>query len=290
MMDIDCGYDQCMNQVYDYVDRNLSEDLSLGVLARVSGYSPYHFHRIFHAMTGKSVHDFVFERRLAAAAGQLLYDTASITQIALEHGFMSSASFTRCFRQYFGCSPSYYRKNKLRKRPVQSEPKQYAPNASFDELFTVASFTDMHVAGIVCQGLSEDFQNATIEGAFQRLFIWLKHRKLAKEGLLVMGITLDTPEVLSLQDCRYFACAAVEDGVKSEGEICVRTFATKGSYICFTLERSQQDFAAHFFGLVDYLYGYFLVKRGFYPDNRPFFEFYKQRDAAVEITFCVPIK
>jgi AraC family transcriptional regulator len=40
-------YLQCINAVIGHVRENLNGDLSLDVLARVAGFSPFHFHRLF---------------------------------------------------------------------------------------------------------------------------------------------------------------------------------------------------------------------------------------------------
>jgi AraC family transcriptional regulator len=280
--------------VFEFIEENLNEDLRLNALSSVSGYSEFHFHRIFHAMTGKSLSEYVRERRLAAAASRILYDnSATITDIALDCGFSSSGNFTRSFSQYFGCSPSDYRKNKERKRPLQPSDKvhmEYSPDSGMDKRFFVSDLPNLLVAGIAAQGLSPEFENKSIEEAFGRLFGWLQTRGLVKEGIEIMGITMDTPEVLPMSECRYLACAGVDESVKPEGEVFVRTVPTEGKYVCFALERTRPDFADIFFRFTDYLYGCHLPQIGYYPDNRPFFEFYRQNGPAVEITFCVPVK
>jgi len=282
-----------MNKVLAYIDNNLKDDLSLNTLARVSGYSEYHFHRIFHALTGKTLHEYVCERRIIAAAARLLYERNSVTRIAFDCGFLSSSSFGRCFKQQLGCSPSQYRQHKERKRPLNQadgEVLRMMPNHEMESLFTVTTLPDLHVAGIATQGLSKTFSSSAVEQAFKRLFAWLDRNQLITANMPVMGITLDTPEVVSLAECRYFACVPVDERVKPEGEISVRTFPSKGRYIVFSLDRARPDFADAFFGITDYLYGCYMPNRGWYPDNRPFVEIYSQAGATVQIRFHVPVK
>lgn len=282
-----------MNKVYEYIDENIDEDLSLRTLSSVSGYSGYHFHRIFRAMTGKTLHEYVMERRIITASERLLYEHVSITQIAFDCGFSSYSNFIRCFKKYFGCSPSDYRNNKKRKRPVKSkdiEFKKYKPDHSLDSLFSVVLLPDLHVAGIISRGLSENFESGKIEKSFKKLFIWLSKSNLIKKDMSVMGITLDTPEVVSFAECRYFACVPADENFKSSGEISVRTFHTKGEYIKFSLERTKSDFAKTFFDITDYLYGCYMPNMLYYPDNRPFAELYEQNDSKMIINFHIPVK
>ena len=42
-----------------FIQQHLDEEIELGTLARVAYFSPYHFHRIFHGMTGESVKEHV---------------------------------------------------------------------------------------------------------------------------------------------------------------------------------------------------------------------------------------
>jgi DNA gyrase inhibitor GyrI len=104
-----------------------------------------------------------------------------------------------------------------------------------------------------------------------------------------MGITLDTPEVVSFAECRYFACVPADERFKPEADISVRTIMSKGKYITFSLDRTQPDFAKIFFGITDYLYGCYMPHMGWYPDNRPFVEIYAQVGSTMQINFFVPV-
>jgi len=282
-----------MNRVYEYIDNNLTENLSLAVLSQISGYSAYHFHRIFHALTGKTLHDYVFERKIYSAASRLLYEESSITQIAYESGFSSSSSFVRSFRKIFGCSPSSFRKDKVGKRPEDLPSTGYMgyqADEALEKFLTSVDLPDFTVAGIVTQGLSKEFSSKHIEKAFKSLFAWLIRRNLATPEMQVMGITLDTPEIVPFTDCRYFACVLADETFSSEGEVTVRTFPTKGRYIRFSMERTQPEFARELFKVTDYLYGFHMPNLGIYPDNRPFIEIYSSKGSQIIIDFHVPVR
>jgi len=288
------NYHSSLNKVLEFIDHNLSAELSLALLSKIAGYSEFHFHRIFHSMMGKSVLEYVLERRYISAASRVLYDKSStLTQIALEYGFTSSSNFSRGFKQYFKCSPSEFKRNKDRARPVEFANtvfREYHENTNYGELFLIKFISDIHGAGIAVTGLSENWDNPEIEQAFQRLFEWIRKNDLMKADLSIMGLTLDSPEVQKLSNCRYYPCVQIEQNVKGEGDIIVRTFNTEGRFVCFTIRREQENFADKFFTIADYLYGYFMPLKGLYPDNRPFVEYYKQNAGNLEITFCVPIK
>ena len=103
-------YVRRINNVIDYIERHLEEDLNLNDLARVANFSKFHFHRIFRAMVGETINRFVRRLRLERAAGQLIYNQEkTITAVALDCGFSGSAVFARAFREAFGSSPTDWR-------------------------------------------------------------------------------------------------------------------------------------------------------------------------------------
>ena len=105
------NYDQNIARVCDYINQNLDEELSLDILSLVSGFSKFHFHRIFSSYTGFSIIRFIRISRLKRASFRLVFKTdLKIIDISLEAGFESSEAFSRAFKREFGQTPSQFRK------------------------------------------------------------------------------------------------------------------------------------------------------------------------------------
>src|SRR5277367_4528515 len=104
-------YVQRINRVIDYLRGNLDRQVKLKELARVACLSEFHFHRIFGAVSGETLNNFTNRLRLEKAARLLRYSDQSLTGIALECGFSSSAAFSRAFRSGYDTSPSEFRKS-----------------------------------------------------------------------------------------------------------------------------------------------------------------------------------
>jgi len=101
-----------INRVIDFIDRNLREELSLQKLALVAHFSPFHFHRIFRAIVGEPLNQFIQRIRLEKAAAHLFeWPKKSITDIAFDCGFTSSSSFARAFKDYFHMSATEWRES-----------------------------------------------------------------------------------------------------------------------------------------------------------------------------------
>src|SRR5580658_5169507 len=103
-------YAQRINRVIDYLRVNLDRQVKLKELAKVACLSEFHFHRIFGAVSGETLNNFTNRLRLEKAARLLTFSDQSLTDIALDCGFSSSATFSRAFRSGYETSPSQFRK------------------------------------------------------------------------------------------------------------------------------------------------------------------------------------
>jgi AraC family transcriptional regulator len=96
----------------DFIGRHMTDPVSLQMLARAAGYSPWHSARIFKEMTGKTPFEYIRELRLSRAAIRLRDEETRVIDVALDFVFESHEGFTRAFSRQFGMSPRDYSKNK----------------------------------------------------------------------------------------------------------------------------------------------------------------------------------
>lgn len=99
-----------MSRLTEFVCAHLSDLLSLAVLAQQTGFSPYHFARLFRQTTGKSPHQFVLHQRIERAKMLLQTTALPLAQIAVETGFASQSHLTQTFKRHLGLTPAAYRK------------------------------------------------------------------------------------------------------------------------------------------------------------------------------------
>ncbi|MGB7442771.1 MAG: AraC family transcriptional regulator [Coleofasciculaceae cyanobacterium] len=98
-----------LQNVMDYVQAHLNQDISLSEMAGVLNLSQYHFCRLFKQSTGITPHQYLTRCRIDQAKQLLLETELKITEIAFEVGFANHSSFTRLFRQYVGVTPKKFR-------------------------------------------------------------------------------------------------------------------------------------------------------------------------------------
>lgn len=92
-----------------YIHDHLDGDLSLDTLAEVACLSRFHWHRVFHALTGETLAEAIRRLRLLKAANALVLEDAPLREIAARCGYPNPASFSRAFRAAHGTSPGAFR-------------------------------------------------------------------------------------------------------------------------------------------------------------------------------------
>lgn len=102
------NHDETLQAVLNYIEENIQNELTADMIAEKSGYSAYHFSRMFTQNMGISTMSYVTWRRLQYA----LYDLTQgkkVIDTAMEYCFETHAGFTRAFVHWFGFPPSLCR-------------------------------------------------------------------------------------------------------------------------------------------------------------------------------------
>ncbi len=102
-------YFEKLNNAIEYIDENYAYDISLDEVANYSGFSKFHFSRLFKEYMNCTFYDYLISQRIKATEVLLARNDLSITDIALQSGFSSISTFNRTFKQIKGCTPGEYR-------------------------------------------------------------------------------------------------------------------------------------------------------------------------------------
>ncbi|MCR8936934.1 AraC family transcriptional regulator [Brevibacillus laterosporus] len=104
-------FERIQNSI-EFIEKNLQEELNITEISSKSCFSAFHFQRIFQAITGFSVQEYIRSRRLSEAAILLKETRKNILEIAFFFQYGSQEAFTRAFVNYFGLTPAKYRKER----------------------------------------------------------------------------------------------------------------------------------------------------------------------------------
>jgi len=108
------NYYERIQKSIDYIESNIENLIDLNEAAREAFMSLSDFYRMFFALVGHSVKEYIRLRRISLAASDLINSKDNIIDIAVKYGFYSRDSFTRAFKRVTGLLPSEYRRQHSR--------------------------------------------------------------------------------------------------------------------------------------------------------------------------------
>ena len=93
----------------DYIEQNLTKELDIGKIAKKASLSSFYYQRIFGAMCGMTIGEYIRERRMTLAAQELAGSDCKVIDIALKYGYDSPDSFAKAFQRFHGITPTQAR-------------------------------------------------------------------------------------------------------------------------------------------------------------------------------------
>ena len=310
-------YERRVNRVMDYIQAHLADELTLESLAAVAAFSPFHFHRVFAAITGETLSDFIRRIRLerAASALALLHDT-SVLEIALRYGFSSAATFARAFKRHFGMSATQWREGGARRwseaRRHQSKPGKAKRNPDQVESNhrKASSRPIRHTAAVRSKGLAMSVEIREIppyrvayvrhvgpygEGGdigtlWAGLGRWIRARDLRRSGTLTIGIGHDAPRIAAPEKLRYDACVVVGEDFKPDRFVNVADLPG-GKYAVTPFAGTPAEMPEAW----DRLFTGWLPTSGYQPEDRPCLELRHDNETRpvagyVRCELCLPVR
>ncbi|MEU7131974.1 AraC family transcriptional regulator [Streptomyces sp. NPDC046261] len=109
-----------LNRAMDHIDAHLDGRIDVAELARIAVTSEYHFRRLFSALAGIPLSDYVRRRRLTVAGAEVLAGERTLLEIAVRYGYTSGEAFARAFRAMHGVGPGEVRRTGA---ALQSQPR-----------------------------------------------------------------------------------------------------------------------------------------------------------------------
>ncbi|MFD6433763.1 GyrI-like domain-containing protein [Streptomyces venezuelae] len=99
-----------LNEAMEYIERHLDGTVDVAEAARIAATSEYHLRRMFSALAGMPLSEYVRRRRLTLAGAEVLADRDTLLEIAVRHGYGSGEAFARAFRSMHGVGPGEARR------------------------------------------------------------------------------------------------------------------------------------------------------------------------------------
>lgn len=100
------GWIEGFQESIDFIEQNLTEELDIENIASKAALSPFYYQRIFGALCGMTVGEYIRARRMSMAAQELNREDVKVIDIAVKYGYDSPDSFAKAFQKFHGITPS----------------------------------------------------------------------------------------------------------------------------------------------------------------------------------------
>ena len=103
------GWIEGFQESIDFIEQNLTEELDTANIAAKAALSPFYYQRIFGALCGMTVGEYIRARRMTFAAQELSREDVKVIDVAVKYGYESPDSFAKAFQKFHGITPSQAR-------------------------------------------------------------------------------------------------------------------------------------------------------------------------------------
>ncbi|QOT79571.1 AraC family transcriptional regulator [Cupriavidus basilensis] len=273
----EASYRQRIARVVEAIAADPAAEHRLDSLAALAAFSPYHFHRVYRAVTGEALADTIRRIRLHHAASLLVGSNRPVVEIAGAVGYGSAQSFARAFREFTSLSPS----------ELQRLSQDHGAGAGAVRL---RELPPMPLLGLHHQG-----PLSMIPHTFRRLAALATRAGWhGRAPASLAGVCQGDPE--SEADFSYFAALIRPDHADTQGALAVdaagltEMTVAGGRYASFILRGPYTLINATW----EILFSAWLPASGHEPDHRPALELYRSEPgtapALCETELLLPVR
>jgi len=291
-----------LNTAITFIENNLSEKLSLDIVAEKAHFSPFHFHRLFKIVVKETVHNFINRKRIEKAAAYLLHQTEkNSTEIAEAVGFSNLSSFSKSFKKFYGISPNNFREespnrfskiskteSKIGKVKITFQQYLCNINNALNWLQMNAKTEIKKVPRLDLACISHKGKMEAIGSAYNKLVKWATPKGLINEQTRMVTIYHDSPKITDPNNLRMSACIVLNNPIELDDKVNLKILSpTKCivSRLKITPFEFQQAWEASFA---------FMVENGYKKSEIDPFEIYYNNAAEHPenkfiVDLCIPI-
>ena len=248
-------YERRVLRAQEYISSHLDDEIRPQTIAKITGFSVHHFHRIFRGLTEESVMGFARRLRLERSAQYLRSGKRAVVDLAFEAGYGSHEAFTRAFSERFLLTPSEFRETNA----TRAAARIATPTGPSVDV-TVRNESQLDVLYMQHRGSYLD-----VGVVWERFVSWVAMNALvdvenafAQRNLF--GLVPDDPDTTPTELLRYKACllhdrnVALPEGPVAKSQIPGGRYAVavhRGSYE--TLNQTYLDLIGRWFPQSSYI-------------------------------------
>jgi len=275
-----------INLALTYIHDNLTASITAKELAVISGYSIFHFHRIFKELMGENVNEYIKNTRLERASNLLLYNQhKTIQNIAIDSGFTTATGFSSAFKNKFGITPKEWRNNGYDKNKYK-----FLESIKIDKKIDIGTPTIVSEDKIPMVYMRVySYENNMID-VWNHIYEWCNIQEVLNKPHRYIGLFLNHPSFTFQNKMRYLACIQTDVALFRNGKVgkCV---ISEGKFAKFNFFCKHQEL----YKLMHLAYVDWLSNSNYEVRNFPAYVEYKNlrsllNEEVLEVDFYMPIQ
>jgi len=180
-------------RIQEYINRHLFEELDSDKLSQIASVSKYHFRRIFKAVTGENLGNYIQRLRLEYIAFKLMSTDISVPKILGQINYHNKHTLSRAFKSYFNCTIPEFRKKYSNGSPEGKNPIQIIP--------TIEKISAIQVAYMKLERADNVIYNYSV--LWKQLMQFSEDYELISKGSKYLSLNLDYPLITSEEQNRF---------------------------------------------------------------------------------------
>lgn len=232
------NYYERIQKCIDYMEENLENDIKVDEVARKAYMSVSSFHRIFFAITGYQVKEYLINRRISSASRDLKEGQAKVIDIAMKYSYHSVDAFSRIFKKVTGYTPStcaretyqykFERMNVMDKYFVTDNQEMLE---LYPDIKVLSDLPKMRVAYYCFYGKNPE------SGAFSVMKQWVMENKLDYQNGHYRIFGYNAPDTdANAEEYGYEVCVTIPENMEVVDDVIKTKIIPGGLYAVTSIE------------------------------------------------------
>lgn len=238
------NYYERIQKSIDYIESNLENKIDISFSAQTAYMSLSNFYRMFFALTGYTIKEYIRLRRISLAAIELQRDNTCLIDIAVKFDFESTDSFSRAFKRVTGILPSDYRKQNRKfffeRIDIMDKYFDIQDNElleKYPDIKVLKELEPMRVAYYCYYGKDPESH------AFTVMKDWLIKNGLNinQQNLRIFGYNNPSPSSPDQDEYGYEVCVTISDNIIVSDDMVKEKVLSNGLYAVTNIKRGEND-------------------------------------------------
>jgi len=234
------NYYERIQKSIDFIESNLDMKIDLNHVAKEAYMSRSNYYRLFFAIAGYRVKEYIRLRRVCVASQELVNMNSKVIDVAIKYDFTSPDSFSKSFKKITGFLPSEFKREKrefnferidIMDRYFDIQDEKLLDK--YPDIKVLKEIEPMRVAYYCYYGTNPE------DGAFKVINEWLRKNEVQiKNGIRIFGYNNPTAASPDQQEYGYEVCVTIDEDMIVDDENIKTKYLEGGLYVVASVKNN----------------------------------------------------